>query len=87
MRRITSITITKDALGERISVHFSVVDEATGKITADNRVLEKYVMEKSPLTDKVFNYAQKFIDKDEEDSRPEPFIDTPIISPEEEDER
>ena len=78
-RRVTSVTITKDALGERVSATYSVLDES-GKIVFDNRKLEKIVMEKSPLGDDIFSYAQAFVDKDAKESEPTPEKEPIIIN-------
>ena len=37
MKVATSATVFSDAVGTRISVTYSVIDEATGKIIEDNK--------------------------------------------------
>lgn len=78
IRKVTSVLITNDALGERVTAIYSVIDEETGKIIEADKKLEKVVMEKSPVGDKLFKYAQSFVDKDLKDSEPKEEIE-PII--------
>ena len=43
MKKVTSVTVWNDSAGYRISVNYSVVDEKTRKVTADN-IRENYVL-------------------------------------------
>lgn len=43
MKKVTSVTVWNDSAGYRISVTYSVVDEKTRKVTADN-IRENYVL-------------------------------------------
>ena len=43
MRKVTSVTVWNDSAGYRISVTYSVVDEKTRKVTADN-IRENFVL-------------------------------------------
>ena len=70
IRKVTSVIVTNDALGERVTAVYSVIDEETGKILEADKRLEKVAMEKSPVGEKLFKYAQAFIDKDLEASSP-----------------
>ena len=36
MKTVTSVTLWNDAVGKRMSVTYSEVDEATGRVTKDN---------------------------------------------------
>ena len=70
IRKVTSVVITNDALGERVTAIYTVIDEETGKIVEADKRLEKVVMGKSPVGDKLFKYAQTFVDKDLKASEP-----------------
>ena len=41
MKTVTSVTVWNDAVGKRMSVTYSVVDEETGKIIADNKRVDR----------------------------------------------
>ena len=43
MKKVTSVTVWNDSAGYRISVTYSVVDEKTRKVTADN-IRENFVL-------------------------------------------
>lgn len=64
MKIVTSITIWNDAIGRRMSVSYSEIDETTGKIISDNKRVDKVVTEKNikTLADNLTDYAQEFID-------------------------
>lgn len=72
--------ITNDALGERLTAFYSVIDDETGKIVFDNRRLDKVVNDrKSALGKALLQYAQNFVEQDEKNSNveeeKEPIID------------
>ncbi len=64
MRIVTSITIFNDAVGTRMSVSYSEVDDTTGQIISDNKRADRVVTDKASkdLMDNVKEYAQEFVD-------------------------
>lgn len=68
MKTATSATVFSDAVGLRISITYSEIDEETGKIIADNKRLDRVITDKTARThaNGVLNYAQEFIDSLEE---------------------
>lgn len=63
MKTVTSVTVWNDAVGKRMSVTYSEIDE-TGKIISDNRRVDRVVMDQSALKEinDVMDYAQTFIE-------------------------
>lgn len=64
MKTVTSITVWNDAVGRRISVTYSEVDDETGKILSDNNRIDRVVTDttaKGAITS-LSNYAQSFVD-------------------------
>lgn len=61
----TSVTVWNDAVGKRISISFSEVDETTGKIISDNKRADKVVTDKSTkdLIDSLLDYAQTVVEE------------------------
>ncbi len=64
MKVLTSITVFNDAIGKRMSITFSDVDESTGKVISDNNRLDRVVTDKTAkgIMDDLEEYAQGFID-------------------------
>lgn len=64
MKIVTSITIFNDAVGTRMSVSYSEVDDTTGQIISDNKRADRVVTDTTSknLMDDVKDYAQDFID-------------------------
>lgn len=65
MRTVTSATVWNDAVGKRMSITYSEIDEATGTIVADNERVDRIVTDKDQAAtlDSVLGVAQIFIDK------------------------
>lgn len=63
MRVVTSVTVWNDAVGKRISITYSEIDE-TGKIIADNKRIDRIITDTSAkkLAEDLQAYAQTFID-------------------------
>lgn len=64
MKIVTSITTFNDAVGVRMSVSYSEIDETTGKIISDNKRADRIVLDsgaKATIQD-LNDYAQDFID-------------------------
>ena len=61
----TSVTVWNDAVGKRISISFSEVDETTGKIISDNKRADKVVTDKAikDLIDSLLDYAQTVVEE------------------------
>lgn len=68
MKLVTSVTVWNDAVGKRISVTYSEIDETTGKVTADNKRVDRVVTDKEQKAklDEALDIAQEFVDKLEE---------------------
>ncbi len=64
MKVVTSVTLFNDAVGLRMSVTYSEVDESTGKIISDNKRIDRVVTDKTIKTSAstVTDYAQEFVD-------------------------
>lgn len=63
MKIVTSVTVWNDAVGKRISITYSEIDE-TGKIIADNKRIDRIITDASAkqIADDLQAYAQTFID-------------------------
>ena len=64
MKIVTSVTIWNDAIGKRISITYSEIDETTGKIIADNKRIDRIITDTSAkkLAEDLQAYAQTFVD-------------------------
>jgi hypothetical protein len=64
MKAVTSVTLWNDAVGKRISVTYSEIDETTGKVTKDNLRVDRVVTdeEAKKTMDSILSYAQNFVD-------------------------
>lgn len=64
MKTATSVTIWNDAVGKRISVTYSEIDEATGQVTADNKRVDRVITDKDKkaILDEALEIAQGFVD-------------------------
>lgn len=49
MKTITSATVFMDAVGMRLSATFSEIDEATGKIIADNKRFDRVITDEKDI--------------------------------------
>ena len=67
MKTVTSATVFHDAVGLRISMTYSEVDENSGKVVADNKRLDRIVTDPAARTEAeaLLAYAQTFIDAGE----------------------
>lgn len=63
MKIVTSATVWNDAIGKRISVTYSEVDETTGRIVSDNNRVDRVVTaaEAKSLIDGILEYAESII--------------------------
>lgn len=64
IKTATSITVFNDAVGKRMSISYSEIDETTGAIISDNKRVDRVVTDssaKKTITD-LEDYAQEFLD-------------------------
>lgn len=63
MRVVTSVTIFTDSVGMRMSATYSEVDEDTGKITSDNKRIDRVVTGETAKAagENLIEYAQEFV--------------------------
>ena len=64
MKVVTSATVFSDAVGYRLSMTYSEIDEETGKIISDNMRIDRVITDKTAKSHAkaVLEYAQEFID-------------------------
>ena len=64
MKIVTSITIFNDAVGMRMSITYSEIDENSGKVTSDNERIDRVItaVETKNLANELMDYAQEFVD-------------------------
>ena len=64
MKVVTSVTVFNDAIGKRMSITFSEIDEETGQVISDNKRIDRVVTESSSkkAVDNVMDVAQTFVD-------------------------
>ena len=64
MKIVTSVTVFRDAVGMRMSITYSEVDDTTGKIIKDNTRIDRVVTDQSisGKASELITYAQEFIE-------------------------
>ena len=64
MKVVTSITIFNDAVGTRMSVSYSEIDDITGQVVSDNKRADRVIIDKDTkaLVGDLTDFAQQFID-------------------------
>lgn len=64
MRIATGVTVWNDAVGKRMSIMYSEVDDTTGKIISDNNRIDRVVTDQSVRAkiDAVMEAAQSYVD-------------------------
>ena len=64
LKVVTSVTVFNDAVGKRMSISYSEVDEETGKIISDNKRIDRVVTDATVrgLIDSLNEQAQSYID-------------------------
>ena len=67
MKLVTSVTIFNDAVGMRMSITYSEVDEVTGKVISDNMRIDRVVTDGDAKShaSALEEYAQTFVDAEE----------------------
>lgn len=63
IKTATSVTVWNDAVGKRMSITYSEVDEATGKVISDNNREDKVITDKDEkdLIEDILDLAQEKI--------------------------
>lgn len=63
MTKVTSVTMWNDAVGARMSITYSVIDETTGTVTADNKRIDRLVLDTDAVKNmqSLMEYAQTFV--------------------------
>ncbi len=64
---VTSITAWNDSVGKRMSITYSEIDEATGKIISDNKRTDVVVTDNGAKSkiDELMSFAQNVVDNQE----------------------
>lgn len=64
MNVVTSVTVFQDAVGMRMSVTYSQVDEESGKVIGDNMRIDRVITSQSAINNanSMLDYAQQFVD-------------------------
>lgn len=67
MKIVTSVGLFNDAVGERITITYSEIDDQTGKIISDNKRIDRVVTDHGALVhaNAIAEYAQQFVDNAE----------------------
>jgi len=67
IKTVTSVTIFNDAVGMRMSITYSEIDESTGKVISDNKRIDRVVTDKTAKgnANALMDYAQEFVDSAE----------------------
>ncbi len=64
MKTVTSMTVFNDAIGMRMSITYSEIDETTGKVVSDNKRIDRVITasEIKNVANELMDYAQDFVD-------------------------
>ena len=64
MKTVTSVTVFRDAVGMRMSVTYSEVDETTGQVIEDNKRVTRVLTDNTQVAEAqaVVTTAQAYID-------------------------
>lgn len=67
MKIVTSVGLFNDAVGKRITITYSEIDDQTGKIISDNKRIDRVVTDQTAIThaNAIAEYAQQFVDNAE----------------------
>lgn len=65
IKTVTSATVFQDAVGLRISITYSEIDETTGKIISDNKRIDRIITDSVAKSDalSVLEYAGTFVEE------------------------
>lgn len=64
MKRVTSATVFQDAVGMRMSVTYSVIDDQTGRIIEDNKRVTRVLTDSTQISEAqaIISEAQAYIE-------------------------
>ena len=64
MKRVTSTTVFQDAVGMRMSITYSVIDDQTGRIIEDNKRLTRVLTDNTQVAEAqaIVTTAQAYVD-------------------------
>lgn len=64
MKVVTSVTVFNDAVGVRMSITYSEIDEVTGQVTADNKRIDRVITSSTTknIVNDLTDVAQNFVD-------------------------
>ena len=64
MKTVTSVTVFNDAVGVRMSITFSEIDETTGRVTSDNKRIDRVITSRDTknVISGLMDVAQEFVD-------------------------
>lgn len=64
MKVVSSVTVWSGAIGDRVSITYSDIDETTGKVLSDNNRMDRIItnQEAKEATATLKDYAQNLID-------------------------
>lgn len=67
MKIVTSIGLFNDAIGKRMSITYSEVDDQTGQVISDNKRVDRVVTDQTAIghANALAEYAQQFVDNAE----------------------
>lgn len=67
MKIVTSVTVFNDAIGKRMSVSYSEINDATGQVVSDNKRVDRVLTDAKAVSaaDKLKEFAQAFVDSAE----------------------
>lgn len=67
MKIVTSIGLFNDAVGKRISITYSEIDDQSGRIISDNKRIDRVVTDQTAIghANALAEYAQQFVDNAE----------------------
>lgn len=67
MKLVTSVTVFNDAVGMRMSITYSEIDETAGKVISDNNRIDRVVTDNDARAhaNALEEYAQTFVDAEE----------------------
>lgn len=67
MKSVTAVTVWNDAVGARMSIVYSEIDDS-GKITSDNKRVDRVITDTDAknIMKSMMDYAQSYVDSSEE---------------------
>jgi hypothetical protein len=64
MKVVTSVGVFNDAIGKRMSVTYTEIDDTTGQVISDNKRIDRVVTDQTAIAkiNEVTAYAQSYVD-------------------------